>query len=427
MRRNIFMMLILFALPILAQNYEWQVVTGWDMKYPVSGGQVVYDTVSNKFYVLGGENSSKEIVDWIQEYNILSGEWKIVGKMNQPRYLFVANIWQSQILYFGGVSEFAQEKNVMESWNFKSIPSDPVVFDTQDNFARAFSTGYIKNNLLYVIGGEPIPSGANELPYIIGYDLINKKINFSYGTTSQNQPKQQMSILLDNNIYIFGGILNGALSSINKFDIGKNKIEELSKKLSTPRAGGVAIYNPVLKRGFIIGGFNETDKALKSVEAIDFLSDGNVLIYPFPPLKYARRNPMAINYGNTIVVFGGRDENGNIVPYLEKLVIVTTKSDNEEKNNLPTTDVLYQNYPNPFNPNTTISFELSRYSSISLDVYSLLGQHIITLKQGNLHAGRYSVDWNGKDKFGKEVPAGIYFVCLKTDNLIQTRKMVLLK
>ncbi|MEJ5351635.1 MAG: T9SS type A sorting domain-containing protein [Melioribacteraceae bacterium] len=425
MRRKIITILMLFALPIFAQSYEWQVVTGWDMKYPVSGGQVVYDTVSNKFYVLGGENSSKEVVDWIQEYNILSGEWKIVGKMNQPRYLFVANIWQSQILYFGGVSEFSQEKNVMESWNFKSIPSEPVVFDTQDNFARAFSTGYIKNNLLYVIGGEPIPSGVSELPYIIGYDLINKKINFTYGTTSQNQPKQQMSILLDNNIYIFGGILNGALSSINKFDISKNKIEELPQKLLTPRAGGVAIYNPVLKRGFIIGGFNEIDKALKSVEAIDISADGKVLVYPFASLKYARRNPMAINYGNTIVVFGGRDENGNIVPYLEKLVLVTTDVKNDEL--MPTSDELYQNYPNPFNPNTTISFELSRNTSVSLDVYSLLGQHVITLKHGNLPAGKYSVDWSGKDKFGRDVPAGIYFVCLKTDNLIQTRKMVLLK
>jgi len=425
MRRKIITILMLFALPIFAQNYEWQVVTGWDMKYPVSGGQVVYDTVSNKFYVLGGENSSKEVVDWIQEYNILSGEWKIVGKMNQPRYLFVANIWQSQILYFGGVSELAQEKNVLESWNYKSIPSNPVVFDTQDNFARAFSTGYIKNNLLYVIGGEPIPSGVSELPYIIGYDLINKKINFTYGTTSQNQPKQQMSILLDNNIYIFGGILNGALSSINKFDISKNKIEELPQKLLTPRAGGVAIYNPVLKRGFIIGGFNETDKALRSVEAIDISADGKVLVYPFASLKFARRNPMAINYGNTIVVFGGRDENGNIVPYLEKLVLVTTDVKNDDL--VPTSDELYQNYPNPFNPNTTISFELSRNTSVSLDVYSLLGQHVITLKHGNLPAGKYFVDWNGKDKFGRDVPAGIYFVCLKTDNLIQTRKMVLLK
>ncbi|MEG8946736.1 T9SS type A sorting domain-containing protein [Rosettibacter firmus] len=424
MKNNILIIMFLLTMPLIAQNYEWQVLVGWDMEYPVSGGQVVYDSTSSKFYVLGGEDASKEVVDWIQEYNILDGKWKIVGKMMQPRYLFVANMWKSQILYFGGVSELSENKNVMETWNLKTIPSEPVVFDTQDNFARAFSTGYIKNNLLYIIGGEPIPSGPSELPYIVGYDLNNKSISFTYGTTSQNQPKQQMSILLNNNIYIFGGILNGALSSISKFDISKNVFEVLSQKLLTPRAGGVAIYNPILKRGFIIGGFNETDKALNSVEAIDFLSDGKVLIYPFASLKYARRNPMAINYGNTIVVFGGRDENGNIVPYLEKLVTPTGMSD---LNEIPINDNLLQNYPNPFNLSTKIIFELSRNSNVSLDIFSLLGEHVLTLKKGYFNAGRYEVDWNGKDKFGNIVPAGVYFVQLKTDRLIQTRKMVLLK
>lgn len=417
---------IIFTLPAYAQ-YEWRVVDGHNMPNPVSGGQVVVDINSNKFYVLGGQNSSNEIVDWIQEYNILSGEWRIVGKMNQPRYLFVADIWQSSILYFGGVSESSENKGAMESWNYKSIPSDPIIFDTQDNFGRSFSTGHIKNNILYIIGGNPIPSISTELPYIVGYDLASKQIIYTYGTAGVNQPEQQMTILLDNNIYIFGGILNGALSSINKFDINTKRLEEQTQKLLVPRAGGVALYNPVLKRGFVIGGYNETNKALNSVEAIDFLSDGKVLVYPFASLKYARRNPMAINYGNTIVVFGGKDEKGQIVPYLEKLVNVTSVTDPVNENILPKDDKLFQNYPNPFNPSTTISFELSKISSVSLDIYSILGQHIITLEHGKFNAGRYSTTWNGVDKSGNKVPAGVYFLCLKTDNLIQTRKMVLLK
>ncbi len=135
---------------------------------------------------------------------------------------------------------------------------------------------------------------------------------------------------------------------------------------------------------------------------------------------------MAINYGNTIVVFGGRDENGNIVPYLEKLVPVTSSTD-EVDDSLPKSDFLYQNYPNPFNPNTTIMFELSRNSSISLDIFSLLGEHIITLKSGNLNAGKYFIEWDGKSKYRMDAPAGIYFIQLKTGYITQTRKMVLLK
>ncbi|MCX7798199.1 MAG: T9SS type A sorting domain-containing protein [Melioribacter sp.] len=425
MKRAIIIFFI-FSIPMFAQNFEWQVVTGWDMKYPVSGGQVVYDNVNNKFYVLGGENASKEIVDWIQEYDILTGEWKIVGKMSQPRFLFVADIWNNQIIYFGGVSEFTQNKNILESWALKSFNSEPTFLDTQNNFARSFSTGYVIDNILYIIGGEPIPNGTTELPYIAGYDLINKQISFTYGNIGPNLPKQQMTILRDNNIYILGGVLNGALSSISRFDINTKQIVTLQQRLLTPRAGGVAIYNPVLGRGFVIGGFNETNKALRTVEQVLFSSDGGFSIYPFASLKFARRNPMAINYGNTVVVFGGRDENGNIVPQLEKLVEVTSDF-NDDKTVLPKSDFLYQNYPNPFNPSTTISFELAGFTTVSLDIFSLLGEHVITLKEGYLRPGRYSVVWDGKDKFGREVPTGIYFVTLKTNSQIQTRKMVLLK
>lgn len=430
MIKKVFTIFIYFicALPILSQQYEWQVLNGHNMPNPVSGGQVVVDVANNKFYVLGGQNSSNEVVDWIQEYNILTGKWNIVGRMNQPRYLFVADIWKSSILYFGGVSETSQNKGAMESWDYKSIPSEPTIFDIQDNFGRSFSTGHIKNDELFIIGGNPIPSITSELPYIVGYDLSAKRINFTYGTTGPNQPEQQMTILLDNNIYIFGGILNGALSSIKKFDINTKQLEEQKQTLNIPRAGGVAVYNQYLKRGFIIGGYNETNKALKSVEAIYFSSDGKVDVYQFASLKHARRNPMAISYGNTIVVFGGKDENGQVVPYLEKLVQVTSGTDVvDDTNILPKDDRLLQNYPNPFNPSTTISFELSRFSSISLDIYSTLGEHVITLKHGEFNAGRYFTTWDGIDKFGNKVPSGIYFLRLRTDNLIQTRKMVLLK
>ena len=48
---------------------------------------------------------------------------------------------------------------------------------------------------------------------------------------------------------------------------------------------------------------------------------------------------------------------------------------------------LYQNYPNPFNPTTTISYQLSANSKVSLKIYDILGREIFTLADGEQQAG----------------------------------------
>jgi hypothetical protein len=88
---------------------------------------------------------------------------------------------------------------------------------------------------------------------------------------------------------------------------------------------------------------------------------------------------------------------------------------------------LKQNYPNPFNPTTQISFEIPFSSSVSLDIYNALGQRIRSLIKGSLPAGVHESIWNGKDEYGNEVPAGIYFYQLNAGKFQQTRKMLLVK
>ncbi len=90
------------------------------------------------------------------------------------------------------------------------------------------------------------------------------------------------------------------------------------------------------------------------------------------------------------------------------------------------------NYPNPFNPETTIEFDMSdKYTSpvdVDLSVYNIKGQKVITLIDDVMSLKeKHSVKWNGRDESGKSVSSGVYFYKLRTNDSIQTRKMVLMK
>lgn len=94
---------------------------------------------------------------------------------------------------------------------------------------------------------------------------------------------------------------------------------------------------------------------------------------------------------------------------------------------IPTFAKLYQNYPNPFNPTTVISFALNEQSRVTIDVYNVIGQKVMTLADGAYPAGgpyRLTLTSDG-------LSSGVYFVKMvatsNSQNYVQTRKIVVLK
>lgn len=100
---------------------------------------------------------------------------------------------------------------------------------------------------------------------------------------------------------------------------------------------------------------------------------------------------------------------------------------------LPTTYSLRQNYPNPFNPTTRISYNLPQSAEVELKIFSMLGQTLAILDGGVKSAGEHFTTWNGKDRFGNPLSAGIYFYQLtarpmdQSESIVQTKKMILTK
>jgi hypothetical protein len=83
---------------------------------------------------------------------------------------------------------------------------------------------------------------------------------------------------------------------------------------------------------------------------------------------------------------------------------------------------LNQNYPNPFNPGTIIKYEIPERSLVTIKVFDVLGNEVATLVNEEKAIGNYEVEFDATN-----LPSGIYFYQLKTNNFTQTKKMILLK
>ncbi|KPL04554.1 MAG: hypothetical protein AMJ90_00475 [candidate division Zixibacteria bacterium SM23_73_2] len=99
----------------------------------------------------------------------------------------------------------------------------------------------------------------------------------------------------------------------------------------------------------------------------------------------------------------------------------------ETESNLPEKFTLFQNYPNPFNPNTTIEYYIPKDIKVTVSIHNILGQKVKTLVDWHQKAGFRKVLWYGKNQNGEDVASGIYFYQLKTEAVVQTKKMVLIK
>ena len=94
---------------------------------------------------------------------------------------------------------------------------------------------------------------------------------------------------------------------------------------------------------------------------------------------------------------------------------------------VPANSALAQNYPNPFNPGTVIPFQINLGDRVELVVYDLAGQKIRTLVNGQLAAGSYTADWDGRDQSGVVVASGVYLYQLHAGTHRETRKLTLLR
>ena len=136
--------------------------------------------------------------------------------------------------------------------------------------------------------------------------------------------------------------------------------------------------------------------------------DGDFSGYPFTPNGY---------------YFGPQGDALRMYNYV-RCVRDASETDIDEKSdlNMPDKFILSRVYPNPFNLNTTIEYSLPEQSDVTMEIFNILGQKMVTLVDEFQGAGKHTIMWRAKD-----MSSGMYFYRIVAGKLAVSNKMSLLK
>ena len=94
---------------------------------------------------------------------------------------------------------------------------------------------------------------------------------------------------------------------------------------------------------------------------------------------------------------------------------------------VPASELRVRIYPNPFNPEVHVSFVTPERGMVTAGVYDVGGRLVTTLWSGVAQAGEHTLPWSGRDRHGRDVASGVYFLRVRTGRGEATTKMILLR
>jgi len=134
-------------------------------------------------------------------------------------------------------------------------------------------------------------------------------------------------------------------------------------------------------------------------------------------------------YGATTVYAVDIDDDGDIdvlsspddtkIVWYENMLITNVET---IATSIPKKFILHQNYPNPFNSFTTIIYSIPKPVRAILKVYDLLGKEIKILVNKFVEPGTHSVYFDASN-----LPSGMYIYKLQVGDLMEARKMLLMR
>jgi hypothetical protein len=84
-------------------------------------------------------------------------------------------------------------------------------------------------------------------------------------------------------------------------------------------------------------------------------------------------------------------------------------------------------YPNPFNPTVTVRIEAAVGSRLRVSVYDIAGRLVGEVMNATTTTNVTTLRWNGRNRWGRAVSSGVYFLRVSAAGTTRTHKLTVLK
>jgi hypothetical protein len=377
------------------------------------GHSAVYDSVSNKLIVFGGDDAGGTPVANAEVW-VLSGA---DGTTGTPTW--------AQLSPTGGPPSARTGHSAV----YDAATNRMIVFGGDDGppCGAGLNDVWVLTNANGT-GGPPVwsqlsPTGSSPDPRahaLATYDAASNRMTMIGGLVPCGSSNEEMWVLADAN------------------GVGSPAWSQSSPGGSPPSPWSLqsGVYDPVTNRvtafGGLVGGV--------PVNLVRTVTDANgsgspvwIDLTPFsgPPDPRSLHSAVQAN-GHRMVAFGGAGASGRLadVWVLEETqgrVLDVSPGPVSPSAHSWVTGFTRPPSPNPGRSGTHFAIALSHPQSVELTVWDVAGRRMAVLHHGLLDAGEHAFEWGRPTDAGDRAPAGLYLVSLKTDELRQVRKFVLVR
>lgn len=317
------------------------------------------------------------------------------------------------ILYTGGCSGLAAGTYIVQRHEIKATVSypytqAPILVGSANGFSAANPNN--GNYYMHVMDVTETSATVRTWVYEIISTMSGQQIS-GYVPTSPSNVRFDFTVLssLENDLYLQNQTISSGAetyNAMNKIEVGNNVTSNISQ--------GDFI---------VIGGANVTLHAgdmivFKQGATITSGVNGAFRAY-VDPFFTCTQYPMGIMAnGNNNSYIGIKDYE---VELIEKPQAINTES--LITRNLMHAETFFKIYPNPSNGDISIEYNLNKSDIVEIFLQDNCGRPVYKLKNKSPHeAGFYQIRLTGID-----LPSGIYYCVLHTNDTYKTEKVIILK
>lgn len=348
-------------------NYVYDPLTdNWSTKTSmnVARGHICAGVINDKMYVIGGWVGSTAS-DVVEEYDFTTDAWTTKAPMPTPRYAYALAVVNDLIYVFGGMNMSGN------------------IFNTVEEYNPATDTWTTKASMLTARMG---PACA----------------------------------VVRDTVYIFGGStsIGGGATTVNQFyDPGTD-------------TWGTELNMPTAR--YCLGGWSWND-LVYALGGYDYYSYHATLEVYDPstnswttevPMQYARQSIAVglVENQDCVYIIGGW--NNGPLSYNEEGWFETSIYENIQTY---TMDISVT--PNPFSNSTKIKIHSGtsvHLEPFDINIYDISGR-LVKKIESDYAGNALSIQWNGTNNNGNELPSGTYLLVIENNDLRQTEKLLLIR